>query len=118
MDREDLADFLRRRREALRPDDVGLPEGRRRRTAGLRREEVAQLAAMSTDFYARIEQRRGSPAPTDAHRADTRPPPRPPPPPRRARPPLQPGRLRATAARHPLRPRQPTAAAHPRPHRG
>jgi transcriptional regulator with XRE-family HTH domain len=60
MDREDLADFLRRRRESLRPDDVGLPAGRRRRTAGLRREEVAQLANMSTDFYARIEQRRGS----------------------------------------------------------
>ncbi|HVX31819.1 MAG TPA: helix-turn-helix transcriptional regulator [Solirubrobacterales bacterium] len=60
MDREDLANFLRRRREALRPDDVGLPAGRRRRTAGLRREEVAALASMSTDFYARIEQRRGS----------------------------------------------------------
>jgi transcriptional regulator with XRE-family HTH domain len=60
MDREDLADFLRRRREDLRPDDVGLPARRRRRTAGLRREEVAQLANMSTDFYARIEQRRGS----------------------------------------------------------
>src|ERR1700753_4347073 len=60
MDREDLADFLRRRRESLSPDDVGLPAGRRRRTAGLRREEVAGLAAMSTDFYARIEQRRGS----------------------------------------------------------
>jgi transcriptional regulator with XRE-family HTH domain len=60
MDREDLADFLRRRRESLQPDDVGLPAGRRRRTAGLRREEVAQLANMSTDFYARIEQRRGS----------------------------------------------------------
>jgi transcriptional regulator with XRE-family HTH domain len=60
MDREDLADFLRRRRESLQPDDVGMPAGRRRRTAGLRREEVAQLASMSTDFYARIEQRRGS----------------------------------------------------------
>src|ERR1700759_1320906 len=60
MDREDLADFLRRRREALQPEDVGLDQGRRRRTAGLRREEVAQLANMSTDFYARIEQRRGS----------------------------------------------------------
>jgi transcriptional regulator with XRE-family HTH domain len=60
MDREDLADFLRRRREALLPEDVGLPAGRRRRTAGLRREEIASLAAMSTDFYARIEQRRGS----------------------------------------------------------
>ncbi len=60
MDREDLADFLRRRRAGLQPDDVGLPAGRRRRTAGLRREEVAGLASMSTDFYARIEQRRGS----------------------------------------------------------
>lgn len=60
MDREDLADFLRHRREALQPKDVGLDHGRRRRTAGLRREEVAQLAHMSTDFYARIEQRRGS----------------------------------------------------------
>jgi transcriptional regulator with XRE-family HTH domain len=60
MNREDLADFLRRRRERLQPDDVGLPGGRRRRTAGLRREEVAALASMSADFYARIEQRRGS----------------------------------------------------------
>lgn len=60
MDRDGLADFLRRRREALQPDDVGLPAGRRRRTSGLRREEVAALAHMSTDFYARIEQRRGS----------------------------------------------------------
>jgi transcriptional regulator with XRE-family HTH domain len=60
MDREDLADFLRRRRARLQPEDVGLPAGRRRRTAGLRREEVAALASMSTDFYARIEQRRGS----------------------------------------------------------
>jgi transcriptional regulator with XRE-family HTH domain len=60
MDREGFADFLRRRREALQPDDVGLSRGRRRRTAGLRREEVASLAHMSTDFYARLEQRRGS----------------------------------------------------------
>jgi transcriptional regulator with XRE-family HTH domain len=60
MDREGLADFLRRRREALQPDDVGLDKGRRRRTSGLRREEVAALAHMSTDFYARLEQRRGS----------------------------------------------------------
>src|ERR1700712_5456201 len=60
MDRPGLADFLRRRREALRPDDVGLPAGRRRRTAGLRRKEVASLASMSTDFYARLEQQRGS----------------------------------------------------------
>ena len=60
MDRDGLADFLRRRREALRPEDVGLSAGRRRRTAGLRREEVAALASMSTDFYTRLEQRRGS----------------------------------------------------------
>jgi transcriptional regulator with XRE-family HTH domain len=60
MDRDGLADFLRRRREALQPEDVGLAKGRRRRTSGLRREEVAALASMSTDFYARLEQRRGS----------------------------------------------------------
>jgi transcriptional regulator with XRE-family HTH domain len=60
MDRDGLADFLRRRREALEPGDVGLHAGSRRRTRGLRREEVAALAHMSTDFYARIEQRRGS----------------------------------------------------------
>jgi transcriptional regulator with XRE-family HTH domain len=60
MDRDGLADFLRRRREALQPGDVGLAIGARRRTRGLRREEVAQLAHMSTDFYARLEQRRGS----------------------------------------------------------
>ena len=59
MDRSALADFLRRRREALRPQDVGLPEGARRRAPGLRREEVAALAVMSTDYYTRLEQRRG-----------------------------------------------------------
>ncbi|CAN7305313.1 helix-turn-helix transcriptional regulator [Microbacterium maritypicum] len=59
MDRDALAEFLLRRREALRPVDVGLPAGPRRRTSGLRREEVAQLATMSTDYYARLEQRRG-----------------------------------------------------------
>jgi transcriptional regulator with XRE-family HTH domain len=60
VDRDELADFLRRRREALQPDDVGLQAGMRRRTRGLRREEVAALAHMSSDFYARLEQRRGS----------------------------------------------------------
>lgn len=59
MDREALAEFLVSRREQLRPTDVGLGAGARRRTPGLRREEVAQLAAMSTDYYARLEQRRG-----------------------------------------------------------
>ncbi len=59
VDRSALADFLRRHREALRPEDVGLPEGARRRAPGLRREEVAVLALMSTDYYTRLEQRRG-----------------------------------------------------------
>ena len=43
VDRVGLAEFLRHRREALQPEDVGLPRGRRRRTSGLRREEVAAL---------------------------------------------------------------------------
>jgi hypothetical protein len=51
MDRAALAGFLRRRREALQPEDVGLPPGVRRRAPGLRREEVASLALMSTDYY-------------------------------------------------------------------
>lgn len=55
-----LADFLRIRREALTPQDVGLPAGPRRRTAGLRREEVAALAMISTDYYARMEQQRAA----------------------------------------------------------
>lgn len=59
MDRAALADFLRRRREGLRPGDVGLPPGARRRAPGLRREEVAALAAMSADYYTRLEQQRG-----------------------------------------------------------
>jgi transcriptional regulator with XRE-family HTH domain len=59
MDRAALADFLRRRREALQPGDVGLPSGARRRAPGLRREEVAALAVMSTDYYTRLEQQRG-----------------------------------------------------------
>ena len=59
FDRAGLADFLRVRREALQPEDVGLPRGQRRRTPGLRREEVAVLAHMSTDYYARIERRTG-----------------------------------------------------------
>jgi transcriptional regulator with XRE-family HTH domain len=59
MDRAALAEFLRRRREDLRPEDVGLSAGPRRRAPGLRREEVAQLATMSTDYYTRLEQQRG-----------------------------------------------------------
>ncbi|RJK96124.1 helix-turn-helix transcriptional regulator [Vallicoccus soli] len=59
IDRAGLAEFLRRRREALQPEDVGLPRGPRRRTAGLRREEVAALCHMSTDYYSRLERERG-----------------------------------------------------------
>jgi transcriptional regulator with XRE-family HTH domain len=59
VERATLADFLRRRRAALRPEDVGLAPGVRRRTVGLRREEVAALAVMSTDYYTRLEQQRG-----------------------------------------------------------
>ena len=59
IDRTQLAEFLRRRREALQPEDVGMPRGQRRRTRGLRREEVAVLCHMSTDYYSRLEQERG-----------------------------------------------------------
>lgn len=59
INRRELADFLRRCRERLSPQDVGLPAGTRRRTPGLRREEVVQLAGMSADYYIRLEQARG-----------------------------------------------------------
>src|SRR5689334_6855454 len=59
MEYAELSDFLRKRREALQPEDVGMPRGRRRRTPGLRREEVAVLASMSTDYYSRLEGGRG-----------------------------------------------------------
>jgi transcriptional regulator with XRE-family HTH domain len=58
MDKAELAAFLRSRRERVTPADVGLPAGRRRRTPGLRREEVAQLAYISTEYYTRLEQAR------------------------------------------------------------
>jgi PAS domain-containing protein len=54
-----LSDFLRSRRARLNPRDVGLPERGRRRVPGLRREEVAQLAGVSTDYYVRLEQGHG-----------------------------------------------------------
>ncbi len=50
--------FIRTRREALQPEDVGIRRGARRRTRGLRREEVAELSVMSADYLARLE--RGS----------------------------------------------------------
>lgn len=65
VSRAELADFLRRRREALRPNQVPAaathPPGRRaRRTPGLRREEVAALAGVSVGYYERLEQARGA----------------------------------------------------------
>ena len=54
----DLGEFLKARRAELNPADVGLPAGGPRRVAGLRREEVAVLAAISTDYYSRLEQGR------------------------------------------------------------
>ncbi len=54
----EVAEFLRARRARLRPADVGLPEGARRRTPGLRREEVAQLADISPTYYTFLEQGR------------------------------------------------------------
>src|SRR5690349_22047169 len=53
-----LGDFLRSRRERLTPKAVGLAPGRRRRTPGLRREEVAELAGIGVDWYVRLEQGR------------------------------------------------------------
>jgi transcriptional regulator with XRE-family HTH domain len=59
VDRRSLAHFLRGRRERVSPAEVGLPAGARRRTPGLRREEVAQLAFISPEYYTRLEQARG-----------------------------------------------------------
>ena len=56
--RAELADFLRKRRASLKPEDVGLPNGSRRRTPGLRREEVAYLAGVGTTWYTWLEQGR------------------------------------------------------------
>ncbi len=56
--RSELGDFLRSRREQLTPTDVGLPDTGRRRTPGLRREEVAALAGLSIDYLVRLEQGR------------------------------------------------------------
>ncbi len=56
--RAELADFLRKRRAHLQPEDVGLPSGGRRRTPGLRREEVAHIAGVGTTWYTWLEQGR------------------------------------------------------------
>lgn len=65
MTQPELGTFLRHRREVLQPSDVGLVPGGRRRAKGLRRDEVAVLATMSTDYYERIERGRG-PRPSPA----------------------------------------------------
>jgi transcriptional regulator with XRE-family HTH domain len=58
----ELGNFLRARRMQLRPEDVGLPSGGRRRTPGLRREELAVLAGVSVTWYTYLEQGRGKDA--------------------------------------------------------
>jgi transcriptional regulator with XRE-family HTH domain len=65
VNRDEFGAALREWRERLTPADVGLPAGVRRRTPGLRREEVAQLAGISVDYQTRLEQARGS-RPSDA----------------------------------------------------
>src|SRR4051812_9719728 len=58
LQRNELGDFLRSRRESLTPRAVGLTAGQRRRTSGLRRQEVAELAGIGVDWYIRMEQGR------------------------------------------------------------
>jgi transcriptional regulator with XRE-family HTH domain len=60
IDRAALADFLRRSRERLHRESLGLPPRSRTRTPGLRREDVAQQAGISVDYYTRLEQARGA----------------------------------------------------------
>jgi PAS domain-containing protein len=83
--RAELADFLRTKRSSLQPEDVGLPDGGRRRTPGLRREEVALLAGVGTTWYTWLEQGRDVRASLDVLEALSR------------------GRRRAGAARAPLK---------------
>ncbi|HEY1566343.1 MAG TPA: helix-turn-helix transcriptional regulator [Solirubrobacteraceae bacterium] len=70
--REELADFLRKRRAHLKPEDVGLPSGGRRRTPGLRREEVAHLAGVGATWYTWLEQGRDVRASLDVLEAISR----------------------------------------------
>jgi transcriptional regulator with XRE-family HTH domain len=67
--RAELADFLRSRRASIQPEDIGLPSGGRRRTPGLRREEVAQLAGVGTTWYTWLEQGRDVRASLDVFEA-------------------------------------------------
>ncbi|TIH37369.1 helix-turn-helix transcriptional regulator [Subtercola vilae] len=64
MDNNPVGEFLRARRETVQPEDVGLYVDAGRRVSGLRREEVAQLAGISSDYYLRLEQGK------DAHPSD------------------------------------------------
>ncbi len=59
-DRSPFGDFLRSRREKLTPKAAGLTQGQRRRTPGLRRQEVAELAGIGVDWYIRLEQGRAT----------------------------------------------------------
>jgi transcriptional regulator with XRE-family HTH domain len=70
--RQELADFLRTKRASLQPEDVGLPEAGRRRTPGLRREEVALLAGVGTTWYTWLEQGRDVRASLDVLEAVSR----------------------------------------------
>jgi transcriptional regulator with XRE-family HTH domain len=70
--RAELADFLRRRRAGITPEQVGLPGGGRRRTPGLRREEVAQLAGVGATWYTWLEQGRDVRASLDVFEAISR----------------------------------------------
>ncbi|MGX1480246.1 UNVERIFIED_CONTAM: transcriptional regulator with XRE-family HTH domain [Streptomyces canus] len=60
VNHSELAAFLKSRRARIRPSDVGLPTGPRRRVPGLRREEVSQLAGLSADYYTELERGRGA----------------------------------------------------------
>jgi transcriptional regulator with XRE-family HTH domain len=62
VDLAELGRFLKSRRDQIRPQDVGLPNGPRRRVPGLRRDEVAQLAGASTDYYVELERGQAQPS--------------------------------------------------------
>jgi transcriptional regulator with XRE-family HTH domain len=70
--RAELADFLRNRRAGIKPEEVGLPGGGRRRTPGLRREEVSQLAGVGATWYTWLEQGRDVRASLDVLEAISR----------------------------------------------
>jgi len=61
-----LGEFLRARRDQVRPEDVGLVPGGQRRAPGLRREELAMLAGISAEYYQRLERGRAKPVAPDS----------------------------------------------------